>query len=263
MSEGKSYNKSQESVKELNWKKTVDLVLKHNTYGNHSFSITMNRFADQSPDDWRSPRTRIGSATFRRASAFPYLNTRIDLPDAVDWRYWGYVTPVKDQGDCAASWAYSATGALEGQYFRKTRVLVSLSEQQLIDCFFGTCSVGFFQQAWLDLRTDGVVDTASYSVLAEAGLGSLATVGPVAAYVDASQPTFQLYNGGIYDEPKCSSRLVDHAVLIVGYGTENGKDYWLVKNSFGVGWGEAGYIRMSRNKNNQCGIATYTGYPLV
>ncbi|XP_028968920.1 cathepsin L [Galendromus occidentalis] len=211
--------------------------------------------------------------------------------------YWleGYVTPVKDQGQCGSCWAFSTTGSLEGQHFKATGKLVSLSEQNLVDCSGDEgnngCEGGLMDQGFTYIKNNGGIDTEeSYPYNAEDGdcafksnavgarvtgfvdidSGSekalqkaVATVGPVSVAIDASNDSFQLYKEGIYDEPACSSTQLDHGVLAVGYGSENGVDYWLVKNSWNTVWGQDGYIKMARNKDNQCGIASQASYPTV
>lgn len=193
------------------------------------------------------------------------MNARnIALPKAVDWRLKGAVTDVKDQGYCGSCWAFASTGVVESHQFIKHGQLISLSEQDLIDCSESYenhgCQGGQTIRSLQYMRDNGGIDTEqSYPYRASDGVCSqnsgenanitvrgyamippnneqilqevLATVGPVAVAFDASHPSFQSYESGIYYEPECSSSNLDHAVLVVGYGTdEHQHDYYIVKN---------------------------------
>merc|ERR1711890_190825 len=126
-----------------------------------------------------------------------------------------------------------------------------------------TASASSTPPTWEPLSSWTDVPSGSEADLQKA----VATVGPISVGIDASQYTFQLYKSGVYYDPNCSSQFLDHGVLAVGYGTKKmhgkSKDFWLVKNSWGTDWGMHGYIEMSRNVNNNCGIATQSSYPVV
>ncbi|XP_045769788.1 uncharacterized protein LOC123870505 [Maniola jurtina] len=221
------------------------------------------------------------------AAAEPWRCQFPGLPARVDWRSAGAVTAVKQQGQCASCWAFAATGAIEGQRFRDKRVLESLSEQNLLDCANSSygCAGGTVDAAFSYVRARGIESEAAYPYEAqqeqcrydrrknaippgyvtkfrpcppdeECLKLMVAKAGPAAAAVDASRRSFQLYESGVYYDDACSPDNVTHAVLVVGYGTDEALgDYWLVKNSYGAGWGERGYVRMARGRCNNCGIA--------
>ncbi|KAF2068296.1 hypothetical protein CYY_010379, partial [Polysphondylium violaceum] len=119
-------------------------------------------------------------------------------------------------------------------------------------CKFNKDNIGATLSSYIDV-THG----------SESDLESEVANGPVSVAIDASHNSFQLYKSGVYFEKKCSSTQLDHGVLAVGYGTENGSDYWIVKNSWGQDWGQSGYILMARNKNNACGIASMASRPIA
>ncbi|KAK4287562.1 hypothetical protein Pmani_039368 [Petrolisthes manimaculis] len=267
--------------------------LRMNKYGDmlhHEFISTMNGFR------WNRTGGNYKSSRMYTGAHFIEPDEDVIVPKQMDWRDKGAVTPVKDQGQCGSCWSFSATGSLEGQHYRKTGQLVSLSEQNLIDCSvkYGNngCNGGLMDYAFQYIKDNHGIDTEnSYPYEAEddncrynpsdsgaddtgfvdvregsehALKKAIATVGPVSVAIDASHESFQFYHDGVYDEPECHPDALDHGVLAVGYGSDtNGTAYWLVKNSWGTTWGDQGYVKMIRNHHNQCGIASAASFPLV
>ncbi|XP_071956237.1 procathepsin L-like [Antedon mediterranea] len=293
----KAYTPEEEVYRRSVFEDNQKFIQKHNAEyakGLHTYTVGTNKFADLTNAEFVSIYNGYRRVnTTRRSTYVKSGNFKNQVQ--VDWRAKGAVTPVKNQGQCGSCWAFSTTGSLEGQHFLKTDKLVALSEQNLVDCSGKSgnegCEGGLMDQAFEYIKANGGIDTeASYPYEAvddtcrfnpntigatftgytdiptgsESALQEAVTkIGPISAGIDASSYKFQLYKDGVYDDHSCSSTLLDHAVLVVGYGEELDKLYWLVKNSWGTTWGMEGYIMMSRDKNNQCGIATAASYPLV
>jgi cathepsin L len=269
----------------------LDFIMSHDAEAT-GFTVGLNEFADQTLQEFTSWACGL-NITVEPFNGLNQVAINPAAPTSWDWRSHGAVTPVKNQGQCGSCWSFSATGSIEGIHFIKQHRLVSLSEQNLIDCStrYGNqgCNGGLMDSAFRYVIANHGVDTeASYPYTAtgpnacrfkaadvgatitgfhdnprgsEAALLNAVYQQPVSVAIDASHQSFQFYKNGVYNEPACSSTQLDHGVLAVGYGDLNGVAYWLVKNSWGASWGQAGYIFMSRNRNNQCGIATMSSYP--
>ncbi|XP_059174292.1 procathepsin L-like isoform X3 [Physella acuta] len=281
------------------WENHLAYIQQHNAAyerGEFGFFLGENEYADMTNEEFVKTMNGYRYEERRNFSNLVHVARNVeDLPAEVDWRTKGYVTDVKNQGQCGSCWAFSSTGSLEGQHFKKTGTLTSLSEQNLVDCSQKQgnqgCNGGLMDQAFTYIKVNNGIDTeTSYpyegvddkcrfntaNVGAEdtgfvdvkskdegALQDAVANVGPISVAIDASHASFQLYSGGVYHSILCSQNRLDHGVLAVGYGNYQGKDYWLVKNSWGDTWGLKGYIMMSRNKDNNCGIATSASYPTV
>ncbi|XP_030203032.1 cathepsin L1 isoform X1 [Gadus morhua] len=280
------------------WENKWRLVRRHNLEaeaGNATFTLGLNQLADMTTDEVNAKLNRLKEED--PTSFDSWTSTRWDkgvekLPESVDWRQKGLVSPVQNQGHCGSCWAFSTVGALEGQMARKTGVLQPLSPQNLMDCSYENhgCKGGWVSKAFqYIIDNDGIdsgrcypyeekVRDCRYSSRGRAGYcvsfaavpssnemalqAVVALVGPVSVSINAGLPSFHHYKEGVYDPPDCSTQTINHAVLVVGYGTDQGLDYWIVKNSWGSRWGEQGYIRMARNKN-LCAIARHPFYPIV
>jgi len=269
-----------------------------------TFKLKLNQFGDLTEEEFRlqvhgttgsciPSKDKLNSLQPGKQST---SNVHYTVPTSVDWEAQGKVTPVKNQGQCGSCWAFSTTGSLECDYAIKTNSLVSLSEQQLVDCSssYGNdgCNGGWYYYAWeYAIKNGGLCTESAYPYTGVQGvckssscgtkydapksytkvtaddataLLNSAAVGCVSVAIEADQFAFQYYSSGVLTGT-CGTT-IDHAVLVVGYGTQSGQDYWKVKNSWGTSWGEAGYVLICRNCNangaeGECGINMYPAFP--
>ncbi|KAJ8637223.1 hypothetical protein MRB53_011490 [Persea americana] len=277
------------------FKHNVKRIESFNNAGDKSYKLSVNEFADLTNKEFTASRN--GYKAFCRESkvtSFMYENITA-VPASMDWRKKGAVTPIKNQGQCGCCWAFSAVAAVEGITKLSTGKLLSLSEQELVDCDTSGvdqgCGGGLMDDAFLFIQHNhGLTTEANYPYAgtddscntkesanhaakitghedvpanSEKALLNAVANQPVSVAIDASGFDFQFYSSGVFTG-QCGTNL-DHGVTALGYGTTaDGTKYWLVKNSWGTGWGENGYIMMERDVNAKeglCGIAMEASYP--
>jgi len=268
----------------------------HNALG-LSWTQGENQFSDLTQEQYR-----VAAGLGYKPSAmthFPHLGVHEhqgeELAASVNWVTAGAVTPVKDQGQCGSCWAFSTTGSTEGAWQIGSGNLVSVSEQQLVDCATSTshgCQGGSMagaiqyesgtamatEASYPYTARDGTCKSSFTAAIPQGGVTGYKSVGniffgasvssmqsaiqqqPVSIAIEADQSAFQSYKSGVLSSG-CGTSL-DHGVLAVGYGTESGQDYWLVKNSWGTSWGMDGYIKIS-SASNVCGVLNQPVYPQV
>ncbi|KAJ3648354.1 hypothetical protein Zmor_020164 [Zophobas morio] len=301
----KTYNKSYANAWEENFRKQIfleklKLVEEQNRKfekGLSSFSVAINRFADLSREEVF--KTKSDSEVEEKPSSRPLKPLpREDVPESIDWRDYGVVTPVADQFYCQSCWAFAVVATVEAHMGIYRQQNVSLSQQNLIDCvdlnfdcdqYLDRYMVDKTYQYIIDNHGIDTVDSYLYEyVVGECrfssenvgativGYGNITegdeeelktvvgTIGPVTVVI-TTDIDWELYQSGIYYSEDCmnTTELFNHVVVVVGYGNENGQDYWIVKNSWGTWFGEDGYIRMARNRDNLCGIASIARYPIM
>nr|AJD78151.1 cysteine proteinase SAG12H5 [Hevea brasiliensis]AJF19709.1 cysteine proteinase [Hevea brasiliensis] len=295
---GKAYKDDNEKQRHLQiFKNNVEYIESFNAAGAKPYRLGINQFADQTNEEFKAfrkgykrPRdARLGKTSFK------YENVTV-VPANLDWRKKGAVTPIKNQGHCGSCWAFSAVAATEGINQITTGTLISLSEQELVDCDTKGndqgCEGGYMEDAFKFIinnrgisseanypynETDGTCNTTMKAFPAakitgyeevpannETELLKAVANQPISVSVDAGGD-FMFYESGVFTGD-CGTDL-DHGITAVGYGTTSeGVKYWLVKNSWGVEWGEEGYIRMERDvaaKEGLCGIAIDSSYPIA
>ncbi|XP_037324642.2 procathepsin L [Pungitius pungitius] len=302
-SHGVNYEDADDMQRRSIWEENKQMIEDNNQgflMGRRPFTMTMNKYGDLTRQEFRVLQGAVIDSQYAKrgktASSRRLRNNAKKLGAyVVDYRQMGYVTEVKDQGFCGSCWAFSTTGAIEGQIYKKTGQLVSLSEQNLVDCSrsYGTygCSGAWMANAYDYVLSNGLQSANAYPYTSvdtqpcyydsrravahikdyrfipkgdeQALADAVATVGPITVAIDADHSSFLFYSSGIYDEPNCNPSNLSHAVLLVGYGSEGGRDFWIIKNSWGSGWGEGGFMRLVRDGRNSCGVASYALFPLL
>ena len=275
-------------------------IIRHNLDITQNFTMDVNQFTDLTPDEFKYQYIGGLNSVVGSYGCKSFSSSNTNTPNSIDWRSKNAVSSVKDQGQCGSCWSFSSTGSMEGAWSISTGKLVDLSEQELVDCATGIsygshgCNGGQMEGAFKYIIENGQCTDTSYpytsgvsmtssscqkcSALAHASycsdvkpndqisLKNAVSNQPVAVAISADTMLFQSYSSGVITSESCYTSL-DHGVLIVGYGTENSNDYWLVKNSWADTWGDGGYVKIGRSSSTNdpgiCGIAMDPSFPSI
>ena len=279
------FAKKYENVQELEtrfsvFRENFRNIITHNADRNQSFTMGVNQFTDLTPEEFKAQMIRGLKASVGSFGCGTFSNSASGAPTSIDWTTKGVVNPVRDQGQCGSCWAFATTANAESVWAISKGQLLDLSEEFLVDCASGAgyfnmgCNGGQPDSAFKYMINNGQCTESSCQKCATAGvsfsscsdvtpkdqvaLAAAVAKQPVAIAIEADTRYFQSYSGGILDSSSCGTKL-DHAVEIVGYGTENGMDYWIVRNSWSNTWGEQGYVRIKKTSSTNdigiCGVA--------
>lgn len=254
----------------------------HNAAG-HSYQMGQNQFTDMNEEERQAWKGAYFDSHLPDTPKMRLEDLPAAPPDSFDWRSKGAVLPIKDQQQCGVCWAFASTSAVESAYFIDRGQLISLSESQQADCDQqGGCNECAFK--WLQSNRPCTENSYSYQCPDNRGCKACTAATPsIKSYTQlplsnetalkagvfarpvaigiAAAGDFMNYRSGIFSGSCPGGR--DHAVVLVGYGTENGKDFWILRNSWNTGWGEAGYMRIARGGHGNDGICLIATDPSV
>ncbi|XP_071509383.1 cathepsin J-like [Diadema antillarum] len=284
----------EEEVARATWTRNLEFVEAHNELyrlGLNSFRVGLNARSDQEANSFRrQPLVELKPQLQYKTQSQPIRSPfSLGLAPSFDWRNFGKVNPVVNQGSLGESLAFDVADAVASfSAINEGTELSELSAQEVVDCCLpdpiygaqvftciknngGLCANNTYHTGTgvKPCNNDSCKAAASpkhggrnVEANNETALAEAVLITPVVVAVDASHTSFQLYEGGVYSDPSCSKTVLDHVLLVVGWGTTpNGVEYWICKNTWGVTWGEQGYINIARNKDNMCGIASMPIFP--
>ena len=300
------FSKRYENIQELEsrfqiFRSNLRNIILHNLDHTQNFTMGINQFTDLTPQEFKDQYVGGLKAEVGSYGCKSFSSGASGAPSSIDWREKGAVNPVRDQGQCGSCWAFATTANAESVWAISTGQLLDLSEEFLVDCASGVgyfnmgCNGGQPDSAFKYMINNGQCTEASYPYKAgttktagscqkctgapvhfsgcydvtpkdQVSLMAAVAKQPVVIAIEADTRYFQSYSGGILDSASCGEKL-DHAIEIIGYGTENGVDYWNVRNSWGPSWGESGYIRIKKTSSTNdigiCGLAAEPSFLVV